>query len=219
MNPIVCCLLAYLAGSIPFGLFLAKYGAGVDIRQHGSKNIGATNVGRVLGKKWGLAVLMLDALKGALPVMFLPPLFSETSQPLFEHLRVGSGMMTILGHMFPCWLKFRGGKGVATALGVSAVLGWESMLAAFVTFALVFAATRIVSISSICAAVAYSLSQMWELSPDYFSQTKWALTAFSIVIPLLIIIRHRSNIVRLFQGIEAKFTDKSETTSTSESSR
>src|SRR5580658_4443801 len=112
---------AYLVGSLPFGLLIGRYVAGVDIRKSGSGNIGATNVARVLGRRLGLIVLILDCVKGALPTLLLP-LWLADSDPAKLHIAVLSGTATILGHMFPCWLRFKGGKGVATALGVALAL-------------------------------------------------------------------------------------------------
>lgn len=198
----VAVLLAYLAGSIPFGLLTARLVAGVDIRTRGSGNIGATNVGRVLGTKWGLFVLALDALKGLLPVWLLPNLFVADECP---HLRVACGIATIVGHMFPCWLGFRGGKGVATSLGVVLVIAPWATAAAFAVFAVSFAAFRIVALSSILAAVSYGATQMASLWPAPFSQETWSLAAFGLAVPLLIIIRHRSNIGRLWRGEEPQF--------------
>ena len=115
-------LLAYLAGSLPFGLIVARLFGGIDIRKEGSGNIGATNVARVLGAKYGAFVLSLDCVKGAAPTGLLPVLLLSSDLPQRVHLAVLSGVAAILGHMFPCWLGFRGGKGVATALGVALVL-------------------------------------------------------------------------------------------------
>ena len=129
---------SYLAGSVPFGLLVAKVFTGTDIRKVGSGNIGATNVARTLGAKWGVLVLLLDALKGLLPVLLIPPLFVSPESPAFDHARVLSGVATILGHMFPLWLGFRGGKGVATSLGVILVLGPWSTLVVVIGFALTF---------------------------------------------------------------------------------
>ena len=197
-------VVAYLIGSLPFGFLIARYVAGVDIRQSGSGNIGATNVARVLGKKLGLAVLVLDCLKGALPTAGLPwPLSDSASLRL--HLAVVSGTAAILGHMFPCWLKFRGGKGVATALGVALALAPLSTAAAFVVFVACMALTRIVSLSSILAAGSFCVAELWQLRPSPFGDETWSLAAFSTLVPLLIIIRHRSNLVRLMQGTEPKF--------------
>jgi acyl phosphate:glycerol-3-phosphate acyltransferase len=137
---------AYVIGSIPFGLLIAKYGHGVDVRRHGSGNIGATNVGRVLGKKWGVVCLVLDALKGLLPTLLLPrviprPLLPEDWLGLATVL---CGAAAITGHVFPVWLGFRGGKGVATGAGVAAVVCWQAALAAVAAFAAVFVARKLV---------------------------------------------------------------------------
>lgn len=197
-------VVAYLIGSLPFGFLIARYVAGVDIRQSGSGNIGATNVARVLGKKLGLAVLVLDCLKGAVPTAGLPWLLSDSAS-LRLHLAVVSGTAAILGHMFPCWLKFRGGKGVATALGVALALAPLSTAAAFVVFVACMVLTRIVSLSSILAACSFCVAELWQLRPSPFGDQTWSLAAFSTFVPLLIIVRHRSNLVRLMRGTEPKF--------------
>ncbi|QDT40795.1 Glycerol-3-phosphate acyltransferase [Gimesia alba] len=196
---------SYFAGSVPFGLLTAKIVAGTDIRKVGSGNIGATNVARTLGAKWGILVLLLDALKGLLPVLFIPALFVSPDSPDFDHARVLSGVATILGHMFPIWLGFRGGKGVATSLGVILVLGPWSTLIAVGAFALTFLVTRIVALSSILAAFAFGVAQFVQLGTSAFSQQKWSLAVFSIAVPLLIIVRHWSNVGRILRGEEKKF--------------
>ncbi|QDV48914.1 glycerol-3-phosphate 1-O-acyltransferase PlsY [Gimesia fumaroli] len=196
---------SYLAGSVPFGLLTAKIVAGTDIRKVGSGNIGATNVARTLGAKWGILVLLLDALKGFLPVLFIPALFVSSDSPDFDHARVLSGVATILGHMFPIWLGFRGGKGVATSLGVIMVLGPWSTLIAVGAFALTFLVTRIVALSSILAALAFGLAQFVQLDASTFTHQKWSLALFSIAVPLLIIVRHWSNLGRILRGEEKKF--------------
>jgi len=206
----VVAVIAYFVGSIPFGWLLTKALKGVDLRTLGSGNIGATNAGRILGKKWGIIVLALDAAKGLLPVLLLPQavgdLFSANSNsPTNGHLPVVAGMAAILGHMFPCWLAFRGGKGVATALGVVSCLAPYGTLAAFAVFLLTFAITRIVSLGSILAAVTFALFQMVWLQPAPFSGNQWSLGVFSLAIPLLVILRHRANLLRLVRGEEAKF--------------
>lgn len=193
-------LLAYLAGSIPFSLILGRLVGGIDIREHGSKNVGATNVTRLLGWRWGAIALMLDALKGLLPTWFLPRLIEgSTATP---HLAVGCGVAAILGHMFSCWLKFRGGKGVATSLGVVSVLAPWGALAALGTFAVLFAWRRIVSLGSVVAAGVFAIVQMVLLSPRPFSEKIWSLAVFSLAVPLLVIFRHRANIGRLIRGEE-----------------
>jgi acyl phosphate:glycerol-3-phosphate acyltransferase len=196
---------AYLIGAIPFGLLVARLVRGIDIRTAGSGNIGATNVGRVLGAKWGAFVLVLDALKGALPTLLLPMLATTAEDPKRLHVAVGCGLAAVLGHMFPCWLRFRGGKGVATALGVIVVLAPWGTLVAVLTFAVVFGATRIVSLSSMLAAIAFCIGVMWRLWPQPFTEGTWSLAAFAIGVPLLIVVRHRANIGRLLRGEEGRY--------------
>ena len=206
MSPLLMLLGAYLAGSLPFGLIIARLVHGIDIRQQGSGNIGATNVSRVLGTKWGAVCFVLDALKGALPVWLLPQWVFAAGDTTRTHWSVAAGLMAILGHMFPCWLSFRGGKGVATALGVVVILAaWQSTATTFGVFAVCVAATRIVSLSSIVSAVAFAVSQMIILRPQPFGTDAWSLATFSLAVPILIIVRHRSNIVRLLRGEEHRF--------------
>ncbi len=196
-------LAAYVCGSIPFGLLVGRM-RGVDLRTEGSRNIGATNAGRVLGMKWGVLVLVLDALKGLAGTALLPTLAGvETGQ---GHLQVLCGMAAILGHMYPLWLGFRGGKGVATSLGVIVVLAPLGTGVAFAAFVLTFAITRIVSLSSMVAAAALAAAQLILLQPNPFSEETWSLTGFSIAIPLLVVFRHRDNIRRLLRGEEKPFS-------------
>jgi glycerol-3-phosphate acyltransferase PlsY len=202
---IAALIASYLAGTIPFGLLLARWVGGIDLREHGSRNIGATNVARTLGLRWGLVVLALDALKGLLPVLLLPPLFFHESDPAWVHVRVGCGLAAFCGHIFPCWLKFRGGKGVATALGVVAVLAPWATLFAFGAFVLTFAASRFVSLSSIAASLVFAVVEIARLWPAPFSRTHWSLAVFSLAAPLLIIVRHRENNRRIARGEESRF--------------
>jgi glycerol-3-phosphate acyltransferase PlsY len=197
-------VVAYLVGSIPFGLLVCRWVAGVDLRAVGSGNIGATNATRVVGKTWGAIVLLLDALKGLLPTLLLPLLCNAPAE-LAGHYSVLAGLCAILGHSFPIWLGFRGGKGVATSLGVIAILApWGTLVAAGL-FVTVFAATRIVSASSLAAAIGFAVFQWFWLQPGPWSAERWSLTLFSLAVPLLIVVRHRSNIVRLLRGEEAAF--------------
>jgi acyl phosphate:glycerol-3-phosphate acyltransferase len=197
--------LAYLCGSLPFGLLIARVVAGIDIREKGSGNIGATNVSRVLGAKWGIATLLLDVLKGLLPVLLIPRCFAESDTGWFILLQVVAGVSTVVGHMFPVWLKFRGGKGVATSLGVVVMLTPFGSLAAFSGFALCMLASRIVALSSIVAAIIFAIGQMFILQPNPFAVEKLPLSVFSLAVPGLIVIQHRSNIGRLIRGEETKF--------------
>ena len=202
---LITILLAYLCGSLPFGLLIARVVAGIDIREKGSGNIGATNVGRVLGAKWGFAALLLDAMKGLFPVLLIPRCFSEASSGWVVLLQVLAGVSTVVGHMFPVWLKFRGGKGVATSLGVVVVLTPVGSLAAFGGFALCMLASRIVALSSIVAALIFAIGQMFILQPNPFAVEKLPLSVFSLAVPALIVVQHRSNIGRLIRGEEKRF--------------
>jgi glycerol-3-phosphate acyltransferase PlsY len=162
----------------------------------------------VLGSKWGLVVLGLDLVKGLTPVSALPPLFMDSADQDFVHWQVAAGIAAVLGHMFPCWLGFRGGKGVATALGVVAWLaGWPTIVAAAV-FGVSFLVWRIVSLSSILASLAFAACQIALLWPTPFAPDRWSLTVFSLVVPALIIVRHRANIARLRRGEEPRYAAK-----------
>ncbi|GAB6075991.1 glycerol-3-phosphate 1-O-acyltransferase PlsY [Desulfurobacterium crinifex] len=189
---IVSCVLAFIFGSIPFGYVIGKL-KGVDVRQHGSGNIGATNVSRVLGKKYGALVLFLDALKGSLPVLILKIL----NYPL--EYQVLAGFFAILGHCFSPFLKFKGGKGVATGLGVFLVVSPKITLITFFIFLLVFFLTRYVSLSSITAALSYPVIFKLFGKPSDFTSLLIFLTAFVVVG------KHYQNIIRLLKGEEKRF--------------
>lgn len=208
MQPFFILAGSYLAGSLPFGLIVARVAKGIDIREHGSKNIGATNVTRVLGAKWGAVCFVLDVLKGALPVL-LPNVILAADDSNRSHWQVAAGLLAILGHMFPVWLGFRGGKGVATALGVVVMLANPiSTAITFGAFAVVFALTKIVSISSITAAATFAVAQTYFLWPQPFRVETWSIAGFSLAVPALIIVKHRSNIGRLLRGEEHHFGRK-----------
>ncbi|MCI0379695.1 MAG: glycerol-3-phosphate 1-O-acyltransferase PlsY [Gemmataceae bacterium] len=194
---------AYLVGAIPFGYLVAR-ARGVDIFQGGSGNIGATNVGRILGKKFGILVFVLDFAKGALPV--LAALWWKhqhaPEEPAWLHegwLEVGAGLAAILGHMFPVYLGFRGGKGVATGAGVVAVLFPVPFLGAVLVWLTVAAATSIVSLASLAAAAALA-GLHFAFSPQLGLTNPRSL--FCLIAAALVIVRHRSNIGRLLEGNE-----------------
>ena len=208
VNVIVCCCLSFLIGGIPFGYLLGRFLLNDDIRNHGSGNIGATNVARVVGWKWGGFVLVLDALKGLLPT-WAAMAFADRNltESMHWHLPVAAGMSAIIGHMYPLYLKLRGGKGVATALGVVLVLAPKAVAVAFVIFAVVAGLTKVVALASILAAVVFGITQIYLIRDRALLPETLSLTAFAIGVPLLIIWRHRSNIVRLIKGTEAPLTD------------
>lgn len=190
-------LAAYLLGSIPFGLIAGFKVKGLDIREQGSKNIGATNVFRVVGKKWGITVLLLDVLKGYVACV-LPAFFGQSFALPFLLLL---GVSAILGHSFPVWLKFKGGKGVATSLGVFLAIAWIPTLITFGIWILCFVITRIISISSLLAALVFPgmIVRCYRGTGDF----KFLLP-ISLVLAAFIFYTHRANIQRLRQGTEKK---------------
>lgn len=193
----------YFCGSIPFGLFVARWVKGIDIREHGSGNIGATNVARVMGGKWFFVVMFLDGLKGLLPTAASMLLHqADWNLNVSPHTAVFAGLAAVFGHMYPCWLQFKGGKGVATALGVVAVLAPVASLVAAICFGVTFLITRTISICSLLGAIVFAVLELLLLKPYPFSATNWSLSCFSLLVPGLIIYRHRSNIVRLLRGEE-----------------
>ena len=195
---VLCFLIGFLTGGVPFGYLVGRAILKDDIRNHGSGNIGATNVGRVLGWKYGIGVLLLDALKGFIPTWLVTSgRLGQFEAGQLMHAAVLTGVSTILGHMYPIYLKLRGGKGVATAVGVVLILSPTATLVAVTVFLLTLALFRTVAISSICAAVAFGTFQLWKLGAAALEPRWLSLTAFSVLVPLLIIWRHRSNILRL----------------------
>jgi glycerol-3-phosphate acyltransferase PlsY len=197
-------LFGYLCGSVPFGV-LAGWFAGIDVRQHGSGNIGATNVLRVVGKPYGVAVFIADALKGFVAVAAaLKAAQAGLGDPSL--MGIVAGVSAVAGHAFPCWLKFRGGKGVATSAGVCAALFPAALAIGAAVWLAIFFAFGFVSLASIAAAVALPLS-LWIMS-SFSPAVGETLIVFSCVIALLVIVRHRSNLVRLARGTEPRFGRK-----------
>lgn len=189
---------AYLLGSIPSSVWLGRALKGVDLREHGSGNAGATNAFRVLGKGIGSAVLLLDMLKGFLAVN-LATLQSEISSGTegWMVLRIGLGLLAVVGHIFPVFAGFRGGKGVATITGVALALHPYGALAAMGIYLLVFLLTRISALGSLTAVITYPLWIILVFHSDYLS-----LRIFSLFVVILVLITHRSNILRLLRGEE-----------------
>jgi glycerol-3-phosphate acyltransferase PlsY len=197
MSPWLCLAIAYLAGSIP-SAYIAGKAKGVDLRKHGSGNLGATNVVRVLGAKIGAAVFAVDVLKGFLPVYFLP-LYADTLQPVAWGLAFG--VAAILGHVKPIFLLWRGGgKGVATAAGVFAALAPFPSLITFGVWLMVFLFTRYVSLASLAGAIALPTS-IYLLGRDPRS----GIFLASLLIAAFVIWTHRANIGRLRRGEEHRF--------------
>ena len=190
---------AYFLGSIPFGLLLGKLFGGRDVRSAGSGNIGATNVARVAGPVAGILTLLLDAAKGALAVYLAGRLSEQSSTWMMI-----AGLCTLVGHCYPIWLGFRGGKGVATAAGVFLVLSPLSFLGAVILFVLVVLYWRFVSLGSISAAAAMPLLIYFFWAPHH--APPYAVTFGSLAAALLIVYKHDANIQRMVQGDEPKFS-------------
>ena len=195
MNPDAAALgaiaLSYVLGSIPTGLWLGRVFRGVDIREHGSKNIGATNTMRVLGKGLGAVALNGDMAKGVIPVLA----FARVTE--WPHAPLACGLAAILGHTLSIFLSFRGGKGVATSAGVFLALAPLAAFAAAVVFGIVVGATRMVSAGSILAAATLTVA-VWVLPHDL------PLRIIATLVAALVIVRHRTNIRRILRGTESR---------------
>jgi len=190
---------AYLIGSIPFGLLLSLR-SGIDIRQHGSGNIGATNVSRLVGKKIGLLTLLLDAAKGFLP-MLAAALLLGGDDPSRDTVTALCGAATVTGHMFPVFLRFKGGKGVATALGIFLYLAPNALLISVAVFITATAPTGFVSFGSLLGSAA--------MPPGlyFFDEPLWKFW-LAVYVALMIWLKHRQNIRRLLNGTEKRFGEK-----------
>ncbi len=199
MLKIICYLiLAYLCGAIPFGYIIAKIFKHIDIRKQGSGNTGATNVYRTISKPLGILTLILDALKGFIPVYLV-----TLTNPSSYWIVIAVALVTILGHIFTVFLNFKGGKGVATACGAFLAMNSLAVLICFSVFVIILLIFRYVSLASIFAAIMLPISL-------YLLHSSSELLVFSCVISVLVIVRHISNIKRLLNGTENKiFGNKS----------
>ena len=203
LNALTALLAAYLLGAIPFGLLIGK-ARGIDVRTVGSRNIGATNVFRCVGAKWGILAFLCDMLKGfggvwcaALPLLWSPAI-PEANALL---LRVLCGTAAMLGHIFPVWLGFRGGKGVSTALGLLIGVAPAAAGIGFALWVVCFLLSRYVSLSSCLAALAIGVL-VW--TPLYADRPVWFAVLMTILAALAIL-KHRANLVRLAKGTENRF--------------
>ena len=194
--------IAYLLGSIPFGYLLVRFVRQEDVRDTGSGNIGATNVARAGGTTLGIFTLLLDAMKGFIAVFLAMQLAPNTAHGP-STLAIAAAVAAVVGHIFPVWLRFRGGKGIATALGVFIALVPLVALASAAIFALIVATTRLVSLGSILAAVAIPF-----LALLLVPHRSTALLIGLSFISLLSIVKHHANIVRLLKGTESRFGSK-----------
>lgn len=202
----VLACLAYLLGSVPSSVWLGRALKGVDLREQGSGNAGATNAIRVLGKPIGSMVLVLDMLKGFLAVNLahLQSLIEPGSEQ-YMMLKIGFGLLAVVGHIFPVFAGFRGGKGVATITGVALAIHPLAALAAMGIYLLVFLITRISALGSLLAVITYPVWILWVFRSEYLT-----IRIFSLVVVALVLITHRSNIRRLVKGKEKSLFRKNQ---------
>lgn len=200
MNELLVILLAYLIGSVPTSVWVSRYFFDIDIRDYGSGNAGATNTYRVLGPKWGTVVMIADMVKGILAVQLalLLPEYAD-SKINFQNLQTCLGLAAVIGHIFPIWADFRGGKGVATLFGLVLGISPWTALGCVGIFIAVLYLTRFVSLSSILASVAFPVFIL-----VIFNVDNPLYRVFAIAVALMVLLTHQKNIGRLLKGSESK---------------
>ena len=196
-------LLSYLCGSVPWGYLIGRFN-GIDIREYGSHNIGATNVRRVLGRDWSIICFLLDFFKGLLPVLIIGQRWAGGWAIGTQWGMLLAAAGAVLGHVFTCWLRFRGGKGVATSLGVALGLAWLPVLIGGLAWLLFFQRTRVVAIASMAAVVTMAIAALvlwlggWGCT--------WHVAVLMVALALIVVLRHADNIKRLREGTENVFS-------------
>ncbi|MEQ1678588.1 MAG: glycerol-3-phosphate 1-O-acyltransferase PlsY [Chitinophagaceae bacterium] len=200
MNELLLIVLAYLIGSIPTSVWVSRHFFDIDIRDYGSGNAGATNTYRVLGPRWGTMVMITDMLKGiaAVKLALLLPEYADNDINL-QNLQTGLGLAAVIGHIFPIWADFRGGKGVATLFGLVLGISPLTALGCVGIFILVLYVTRFVSLSSILASIAFPIFIL-----VIFNVDNAAYRIFAIAVALMVLLTHQKNIGRLLKGNESK---------------
>ena len=200
MTEIILILLAYLIGSIPTAVWVSKSVFGIDIRDYGSGNAGATNSFRVLGSKWGSFVMLVDVTKGiiATSLYILIP-FYLNNELARTNFMIALGMVAVIGHIFPIFANFRGGKGVATLLGMALAIQPMVALLCLVVFLITLLSTRFVSLSSMLAGVAFMVLILF-----IFNEKETIYRLFAIIVAMMVVVTHQKNISRLFKGTENK---------------
>ncbi|MEI6263642.1 MAG: glycerol-3-phosphate 1-O-acyltransferase PlsY [Sphingobacteriia bacterium] len=200
MNEALLIISAYLIGSIPTAVWVSKYFFNIDIRDYGSGNAGATNTFRVLGSKWGTIVMSVDVLKGVIATslyILLP--YYLTDEWDRTNFMIGLGLAAVLGHIFPIWANFRGGKGVATLLGMAVAIQPLVAVCCVGVFLLVLYLTRFVSLSSILAGVSFMVFILF-----IFNEKETLYRIFAVLVALMVILTHQKNITRILKGTESK---------------
>lgn len=201
---ILLLFVAYLLGSIPTAVWVGKYFYNIDVREHGSGNAGATNVFRVLGKKAGIPVLIIDVLKGLFATLLASYATLSKNPSELINFQLCLGAVALIGHIFPVFASFRGGKGIATLLGIIIAIVPSAAMLAILVFILVLVSSRIVSLSSMIAAIAFPIIIIFIQKTNEMS-----LITFSLLISIIVIITHRKNIVRILKKEEGKISFKS----------
>jgi len=200
---ILLLILAYLLGALPFSILAGKLLKGIDIREYGSGNAGATNTFRVLGKKAGIPVLFLDVLKGFLAVSLAHYSEFGSNTEMFINISLAYGVAAVLGHVFPVYVGFRGGKGVATLLGLMIGAFPQAALLSIAIFSVTLVLSRYVSLSSILAGLVFPVGVY------FFSEVLIStMVIFSVFVPVLLLVTHQRNIERIFRGEESKLKIK-----------
>ena len=200
-------IIAYLIGSINFSVIFSKKFAGFDVREKGSGNAGTTNMLRSVGKKAAAITLICDILKGVVAILIailLGIIFNAQNKSLLVQI---AGIAVVIGHTFPIFFKFKGGKGVATSLGILIMTNWEIGLICLAVGVALIAITRMVSVGSCCAAILFAVLTFF-IKDNYIVSEGSEYFVYSIILAAFILINHRSNIVRLFQGKENKISFK-----------
>ncbi|MEY4552308.1 MAG: hypothetical protein RL099_636 [Bacteroidota bacterium] len=200
MNEFLLIIVAYLIGSIPTSVWVSKHFFGIDIREYGSGNAGATNTFRVLGSKWGSFVMLVDVIKGvvATSLYFLLPHYL-TNELHRTNFMLGLGMASILGHIFPIWANFKGGKGVATLLGMAVAIQPIVAACCIGVFLIVLFLTRFVSLSSMLAGIAFMVFILF-----IFNEQETLYRIFAVLVALMVVLTHQKNIGRILNGTESK---------------
>lgn len=200
MTEIVLILLAYLIGSIPTAVWVSKSIFGIDIRDYGSGNAGATNTFRILGSKWGSLVMLVDVIKGIISTsLYILIPFYLTNELARTNFMILLGLAAVLGHIFPIWANFRGGKGVATLLGMTLAIQPVVALICLVIFLISLISTRFVSLSSILAAVTFMVLILY-----VFNERETLYRYFAMIVAIMVVVTHHKNISRLYKGTETK---------------
>ncbi len=206
---IVVAIIAYLIGSISFSVIISKKMAGFDVREKGSGNAGSTNVLRTVGKKAALITLVCDILKGVVAIL-IAILAGKIIKGLDNALLVQlAGVFVIIGHTFPVFFKFKGGKGIATSLGVLLTINWQIGLICLVFALVLIILTKMVSVGSIAAAILFPVLVIF-INQNYIvpESSNWSYLIFSIIIAILVIFNHRANVKRILNGTENKISFK-----------